>query len=491
MTGGLGIWAVGLCASALANAAIGTALLVAMRPEPVEQQLSPQSELDVQAYQLNRDRAVEQPPEPDTARIAEPNSPTVDAGLIPQSQAAARRPEPAPLSEQRPSRGKVEAKPLTSPTQTPTRAEPTSLGSEKMQAVKLRDRTLPARAAAVVRPVSLNALQSDVPDDISLPSVAAAPTALNAAEQTALALPQAHRNADPLLPESPHLHRAVPAPTEPEKMTAALAFSSGNDGEIDPASLAAFQSFVHPDDTPAQGAKVRDAVSDLLAQVPCSRLQVEFDPATAMLRVKGHIPEDGLRSLVLTALQAQMGADITLSDQILILPRPQCGALAGISNVGLPQSTDQITNPLLVGADTHVRALDFVRDDRLYFDLTAPDYDAYIYVDYFDADGNVLHLSPNDQIAQQLIPAKSVFRVGARAPEDAGLQIFIGPPYGQEISAAFAASVPLYNTPRPLIEPAAAYLDWLKANVATARDTNPDFKGEWVYFFVTTSADRP
>ncbi|MDU9005945.1 DUF4384 domain-containing protein [Sedimentitalea todarodis] len=489
MTGGLGIWAVGICASALANAAIGTALLVAMRPEPVEQQQSPQSVLDVQAHQLNRDRAVEQQPEADAADAAEPNSPTVDAGHIPRSQAVARRPVPARLSEQPPPHVTLGSVRPSSATQTPAQPEPNRLGSAQTQGMMLPDRTVSARPAPVVRPVSSNALQSNVPDDISLPTVAAAATAIGTAKRTAMALPQASGNADPVTPISPPLQRAAPILSEPEKMTAALAYSGADDGEVDPASVAAFQSFVHPEDAPSQGTTVRDAVSDLLAQVPCSRLQVEFDPTTAMLRVNGHIPEDGLRTPVLKALQTQMGTDITLSDHILILPRPQCGALAGISNVGLPQSTDQLTNPLLVGADTHVRALNFVREERLYFNLTAPDYDAYIYVDYFDADGNVLHLSPNDQIAQRMVPAKSDVRVGARSPEDDGLQIFVGPPYGQEISAAFAASVPLYDTPRPLIEPAAAYLEWLKGKVATARQNNPDFKGEWVYFFVTTSAD--
>lgn len=489
MTGGLGIWAVGICASALANAAIGTALLVAMRPEPVVQQSAPQSTLDVQAYQLDRDRAVEQQPEPDIANSAEPNSPTVGQGRIPRSQAVAKLPTPAPISETRPPQHKLELETPPVATQFATDAKPTNLISARLEGVKLRDRDLPVRPASLTRPVLQNAVQRDVRENISLPSAEMEQAALGATEQAAMMLPETSGNADLLSSMSPPSQPAAPAASEPEKMTAALAFSGGEGGEIDPVSLAAFQNFVHPDDAPPQGTQVRDAVSDLLAQVPCSRLQVEFDPATAMLRVKGHVPEDGLRTPVLSALQKQMGANITLSDDILILPRPQCGALTGISNVGLAQSTDQITNPLLVGEDTHVRTLDFVRDDRLYFDLTAPDYDAYIYVDYFDADGNVLHLSPNDQVAQQLIPAKSVFSVGARSPDDAGLQIFIGPPYGQEIAAAFAASFPLYDTPRPLIEPATAYFDWLTARVATARANDPEFKGEWVYFFVTTSAD--
>ena len=160
---------------------------------------------------------------------------------------------------------------------------------------------------------------------------------------------------------------------------------------------------------------------------------------------------------------------------------------SGIADVGLPQSTDQNTNPLVIGQDAHVRVLEFVQNDRLYFDITAPDYDAWVYVDYFDADGNVLHLAPNDQVALSLSPAESAMRIGTKQASDRGLQILIGPPYGQEITVAFAASESLYDGLRPIIEPAAPYLEWLKSRVAEARAQHDDFKGEWVYFFVTTS----
>ncbi|MEP1494242.1 DUF4384 domain-containing protein, partial [Pseudophaeobacter sp.] len=199
-------------------------------------------------------------------------------------------------------------------------------------------------------------------------------------------------------------------------------------------------------------------------------------------------PEDGLRQPVLAALQAQMGRDIALSDKMRLLPRPQCGALSGISTVGLPQSTDQITNPLLLGADAQARVLSYSDGEQLYFDLTAPDYPAYLYVDYFDAAGDVIHLSPNAQIPLILAEPKSAQRVGAKTPKDTGLQITVGPPYGQEIAVAFAASSPLYDGLRPLSEPAAAYLDFLRRKVAEKRDQDIDFKGEWVYFLIETQA---
>jgi len=178
-------------------------------------------------------------------------------------------------------------------------------------------------------------------------------------------------------------------------------------------------------------------------------------------------------------------------DNLLILPSPQCGALAGIAGVGLPQSTDQITNPLLVGADTHAKEFRYVADQPMVLTLQCADYDAYVYVDYFDAAGNVLHLLPNAHTPMTRAPKKSAIKVGSDRilqPGEPGLFLKVGPPYGQEIAVAFAASVPLYEGVRPLSEPAAPYLEWLSGKVADAKAAHPDFKGEWVYFFVSTSA---
>jgi len=276
-----------------------------------------------------------------------------------------------------------------------------------------------------------------------------------------------------------------------EKGTAALAYSGDAGGQIDPVSLAAIQSFMQPGDIGASSSAsgtVRDGISDLLSGVPCARLQVTFVPESGTLQLNGHIPDAGLGAPILAALQTQIGADIRLDENLLILPRPQCGALSGIADVGLPQSTDQITNPLLIGEDTQARDFQYVAGDRLVLDLAAPDYDAFIYVDYFDAAGQVIHLSPNEITALQASPAKGALQIGAEVTGGRSLNITIGPPYGQEIAVAFAASAPLYDGVRPLIEPAEPYLEWLKGQVAATRANVENFKGEWVYFFVTTRA---
>ncbi len=549
-------WAAGLAVSALAHLGAGATLWAAMRPDPVTEQPSPETRLDMQAMQLDRQEARPAAPQREAAPEGQADSAALAPGAIPRSRARpssapsdtlpaspttaakakATATRPAPLAAQSanalPLAG-VAAPAETMTAQTPDASatptlnaalEPAPLskpGAAPVDAATLAPVATPVVAATTARATPqiaraetlvLSALNAPLAVPLSAPPERAAPQSPDvpavalttprpeiappAAQQAAtlaptlaaaLPAPSAQPRTDTAAPTTPRPQQAAAAPTGGQKLKATLAFPGGT-GDVDPVSLAAFQSFMQPGDVGAGADQLRDGLSGLLAQVPCSRLQVSFDPDTVTLNVKGHVPEAGLRTPVLAALREQMGADIDVSGDILILPRPQCGALSGIADVGLPQSTDQITNPLLVGADTHTRVLDYRDGDRLWFDITAPDYAAFLYVDYFDAGGDVIHLSPNEYAALARAEAKTAARVGVRDPGDTGLQIVIGPPYGQEIAVAFAASAPLYEELRPLVEPAAPYLEWLKAQVAQARAGNPDFKGEWVYFFVTTKA---
>ena len=270
---------------------------------------------------------------------------------------------------------------------------------------------------------------------------------------------------------------------------AALAWSGSEDDTIEFTSLANIQAFMQPGDIDLSDSnlgEVRDGISAILASVPCSRLQTTFIPETGQLELRGHVPEDALRGPILAALQEQVGDAIPISDQLLILPRPQCGALSGIADVGLPQSTEQLTNPRVIGADGFAQNYTYFDGQRLQLELVAPDYGGFVYVDYFTADGNVIHLQPNSIVPLEFAPAKSPLSVGKNRGDKPALDIKISPPFGHEIAAAFASSIPLYEGLRPLQEPAEPYLNFLQEQVAIARGKNPSFKGEWVYFFIST-----
>lgn len=343
---------------------------------------------------------------------------------------------------------------------------------------------LTAAATPQAQPAVARVSPGEPASAIAAPAVVAAPARPDA-PPAADVVPAAF--APPAADTTERAEAAASRPPPAEFATAATAWA-GAEGEIDPQSLAAIQAFMQPADIAAtSGNPVKDGIAGFLSSVPCSRLQAAFVPESGALELRGHIPEDGLRGPVLAALQAQVGGSIPVTDNILILPRPQCEALAAISNAGLPQSTEALTNPLIVGADAHARVFSYVRDNDFAFTMQAPDYDAYVYVDYFMADGNVLHLLPNEYLPDERRVAKSVVEIGQDPCIDYPFCIKVAPPFGQEIAAAFASSVPLFEGLRPIVEPAGPYLEELTARIAAARAEHPDFKGEWVYFFIRTS----
>ncbi len=320
---------------------------------------------------------------------------------------------------------------------------------------------------------------------ISAPEPTPLPQSLTTSDIAAAVQPTSMTAQQPPLPA--RAVRDQPLPSQVQ--TVALAWSGDGNTVVSATSLAAIAAFSEQGDLTAQSQQVRDGIAGTLSAVPCARLQTLFNPDTGNLELTGHIPEDALRGPVLAALREQVGDAIPLSDNLLILPRPQCGALAGIADIGLPQSTEQLTNPRVIGQDGFAQNYTYSDGQPLQLDLSGPDYDSVVYVDYFAADGTVIHLQPNDVVPLEPLSAKQPMSVGRDRGDEPFLLLSIGAPFGQEIAVAFATSVPLYDGLRPIQEPAGPYLMFLKSQVAAARERHSDFKGEWVYFFITTQPD--
>ena len=481
------LYLAGAVASVGVHIGVGLALPFILAPDPIDAQPRPKSQVQIETQQVARSDAAPVTPDSPTAQTEATQGAQIAQGAIAQSRA-----EPvAPPTEQA-----VASAPVV-PVTTATAAPATPLAASLAAQVELAQTVDPAeplaasaapvaQIAATVAPVAQ--IAATVAPAAQIIASAAPVEQVRASTPTAAPLTASAAPAQTLPDAAAARTSVAPAIAPPsEHFTAALAFSGGAQAQIDAASLATIQSFMRPGDLQTQTDQVRDAMQTLLESVPCARLQAAFNPDTGSIELRGHVPDEGLRGPILAALQAQVGVGIMVTDSMLILPRPQCGALGGIGAMGLPQSTDQLTNPLLVGTDAQERTYNYTQGDQMILDLAAPDYDAYIYVDFFDANGNVIHLVPNETVPLTLRPAKSAMRIGAGEDGTPYLNITIGPPYGQEIAAAFAASGPLYDGVRPLSEPAEPYLAWMAGQVAAARAANPDFKGEWVYFFVSTA----
>jgi hypothetical protein len=87
--------------------------------------------------------------------------------------------------------------------------------------------------------------------------------------------------------------------------------------------------------------------------------------------------------------------------------------------------------------------------DPLVLDIKTPGFDGYLYVDYLDGDGNILHLFPNDKDALNYRPARNPLVLG-RPPMARCWTL--GGNTGQQMVTVLAAPAPLFPARRPEVE---------------------------------------
>ncbi|QDY71243.1 DUF4384 domain-containing protein [Qingshengfaniella alkalisoli] len=468
------LWIIGLACSAGLHALALGGLRLSTDPAEIMPQTVSASRLDVTAYEVDQANATPQQVDsptkegvvPDQSRVqgtsiqriiaAETVLRSTDAAEVISRHAAASSVKPRSKVTHNVRLDSALAQPIGQPASRTKATAPATVvaNTQAIPTKRSPTATLPTQRA------------QETPRETSIPSAPQTVTAVSATALRPAALNQA------------------PAALPSETLVASLAWSG--DASLDPVSFAAVTSFMAPNLPQTGTDPVRDGMEGLLSSVPCARLQAVFEPDSGSILLTGHVPEEALLTPVTDSLQQLLGGAIPVRDSVRVLPPPQCGVLRAVSTVGLPQSTDQFTDSRLIGQTAQAREYFYNGGDRLSFDLTGPDYDAYLYVDYFDASGQVIHLEPNTQVPLRQLSSDQEATIGAPSANHPSLEISIGPPYGQEIALAIATSVPLHDGTRPMVEPADPYLDFLRERVAVLRTEQPDFKGEWVYFFLTT-----
>lgn len=125
----------------------------------------------------------------------------------------------------------------------------------------------------------------------------------------------------------------------------------------------------------------------------------------------------------------------------------------------------------------------------LIFTVTAsPDFDGYLYVDYIDAQGGVIHLLPEPLHPDNIVYSGEPVQIGLD-PVEAGINDRIWrvtPPLGTRMILALSSPVPLFATFRPVEEEAEDYLPELRETLATTRELGGALAYPGAYLFFET-----
>jgi len=200
------------------------------------------------------------------------------------------------------------------------------------------------------------------------------------------------------------------------------------------------------------GERLAALLTDL-PQRPCTRLEVETGPSGT--RLQGNVATAADRLALIDAIAAAgpvagVAADVMID---LAATASHCrlfDLLAAASEAAVPR---------LVSLYPSRASHRLTEAEPLIVEVLTPAFPSYLTVDYFAADGMVVHLMAGLGEAGPRPPFE-VVKVGD--PRD-GRRLTIAPPFGDEVILAIASAEPLFAGPRAMIEPAGSYLDDLEA----------------------------
>ncbi len=97
--------------------------------------------------------------------------------------------------------------------------------------------------------------------------------------------------------------------------------------------------------------------------------------------------------------------------------------------------------------------------DFITITVKAPEYDGYVYLDYYQIDGNVVHVLPDPDTGEAKISLGRQITVGT--PES-GVTYEVFPPFGRELLVLYASPEPLFDQARNEFEDGIYYLKILR-----------------------------
>jgi hypothetical protein len=278
-----------------------------------------------------------------------------------------------------------------------------------------------------------------------------------------------HRDAGPVHQGPAMAAQAPPAAgTEPPQLAPAPAAA------LPPAIAAASVPKQTPPPTPA-------AVLAVLAKVPCAALAPAVHGAT--VRVEGFLSSGyGLSRLrdTLAGIPGVTGVELALQQ----VEDDKCPMLASLGAYWVGHRMAGAGAAIRLNPSSGDGASRLADGDTLMVDVTTPNTESYVTVDYFVLDRSVVHLLPNLRAREHLAPARYTATIGSLG------NWVIGKPFGNEMVVLLATPVPPFDHLRPESEPADDYLRALDKQLARISKARGPGAVAVEFLQISTSARR-
>ena len=195
-------------------------------------------------------------------------------------------------------------------------------------------------------------------------------------------------------------------------------------------------------------------------------MRIDYAEAAAQVVVRGHVPSEAARRSLLEDMRDAVGSAEVAAEDLQVIGAPFCQVLGVLDRPGIARSVEQRGGIEAFGDTVQSGVLSYEEDDPMELSFAAPDFESYLYIDYFTKDGEVVHMqSHGDRFGVPFAPGAGL-RIGGET--GASPTIYVKPPFGRELILVVGSSVPLYDDDRPVVEDAEAYLEVLDSGMAEA-----------------------
>jgi hypothetical protein len=235
---------------------------------------------------------------------------------------------------------------------------------------------------------------------------------------------------------------------------------------------------------PLTGIDPEGEIESLLDGYECARVGTIYEMVGGVVTISGHLRSRADRSDLLARLSDVPGVTKVIPSDLHVIGEPYCQVLTFLDHPSLILSDKQRAEISAIGDPIQASVDEFEEGTIFERFMNSPNFESYIYVDYFAIDKKVYHLLPSSSIEEGHFQPEEQFILGG--DDGRGLKVTIAPPFGVDLILAIGSSERLFPDLRPKIERAADYLTALASAIDAARQDHPDLQLEYTYHLVYT-----
>ena len=222
--------------------------------------------------------------------------------------------------------------------------------------------------------------------------------------------------------------------------------------------------------------KINKRIAKLVDTLPCAKVNTHIND-NHQLVLNGYISSqqdfERIQKLALSLPGVK-----ALKDNLIIHPKPFCEI---IDFLAAYQTDDDLSNKVTLLTNNANNA--FKEGDLLIVTANTPTtFSGYLYVDFFDSAGDVIHMLPSPIASDNKISAGQKTILGDNPCPKC---YEVSPPHGKSLIVAIASTVSLYNENHPEVENMQDYLPGLEFDLKKARSEGASIFTS--FKFITTS----